>query len=302
MRRTFYKYRRILRYGLQFAATNRDLGLGGFSSVLDYWKLALAAEREKAGQTHDPDEPIHIFGMKMYSFSLDVLLFLINEIFLRRDYIFTPDNESPLIVDCGSNIGMAILFFKKLRPNARIIGFEPDKRTFQLLLRNVTENGLSNVMLYNAAVSGTSGEVTFFSDSHTPGSLMMGVVKASVADQAQCLPCVKASDYIDEAVDLLKMDVEGAEMDVMRELAQSGKLEYVKAMVMEYHHHIRSEDSLSEMLRLLEENSFGYDLRAPLPAAPGKFQDILLQIYRKRKGVSSADPMETAVSAGAERS
>jgi FkbM family methyltransferase len=302
MRRTFYKYRRIFRYSLQFAATNRNLGLGGFSSVLDYWKLALAAEREKAGRTHDPNQPIHIFGMKMYSFSWDLLLFLINEIFLRRDYIFNPENESPLIVDCGSNIGMTILFFKKLCPNARIVGFEPDRRTFQLLSRNVTENGLSNVTLHNAAVSGTTGELTFFSDSHTPGSLMMGVVKAPVADQAERLPCVKLSDYIDEAIDLLKMDVEGAEMDVMRDLAQSGKLEYVKAIVMEYHHHIRSEDSLSEMLRLLEENSFGYDLRAPLPSAPGKFQDILLRIYRKRKGAVSIDPIESPVPVGAERS
>jgi hypothetical protein len=86
--------------------------------------------------------------------------------------------------------------------------------------------------------------------------------------------------------DLLKMDVEGTEMDVMRELAASGALMNVRAMVMEYHHHIGKEDNLSMMLRLLEDHSYGYDVEARLPAKPGDFQDVLLRAHRK--GCSSA--------------
>jgi predicted DNA-binding protein with PD1-like motif len=80
------------------------------------------------------------------------------------------------------------------------------------------------------------------------------------------------------------MDIEGAEMDVMLELEASGVLQNIEAMAMEFHHHIEpGEDRFSEMLRLLDEHSFGYDVAAALPGVPGRFQDIRLRIYRKEK-------------------
>jgi hypothetical protein len=109
-------------------------------SCFEYWNLAIRNEFAGPGRLHDPNKPIYLLGMKLYSFSLDTLLFLVNEIFLRRDYAFAPDRDAPVVIDCGSNIGISILFFKKLRPQAKIIGFEPDKKTFELLSRNVAEN------------------------------------------------------------------------------------------------------------------------------------------------------------------
>jgi FkbM family methyltransferase len=173
------------------------------------------------------------------------------------------------------------LFFKKVFPRARVIGFEPDKNTFELLSRNVAENGLSDVSLHNVAVSSRTGEAPFFSNSQTPGSLVMSLSRERIAGEARQVPCVALSSFVHGPVDLLKMDIEGAEMDVMRELAASEALKNVRAIIMEYHHHITTEDGLSEVLRLLEDYSFGYDVGAALPANPGKFQDILLRVYRK---------------------
>jgi FkbM family methyltransferase len=256
-------------------------------SCIEYWRLAIRAF-SKSGLAHDPNTPVSILGMKLYTFSLGTLLFLMNEIFLRRDYAFEPAVDSPAILDCGSNIGISILFFKKLRPRARIIGFEPDKPTFELLSRNVTENGLTGVSLHNAALSSRTGEVTFFSNGQGPGSLVMGLIEER-AGEARQVPSVVLSKFLQDPIDLLKMDIEGAEMDVMQELAASGTLKNVNAMVLEYHHHIRPEDHLSQMLRLLEEHSFGYDVSAKLPAAPGKFQDILLRAYRRRSARAGLD-------------
>jgi FkbM family methyltransferase len=209
---------------------------------------------------------------------------LLYDIFLAREYEFAlPAGDAPSIIDCGSNIGVSILFFKKLLPRARIIGFEPDKKTFELLSRNVAENGLSDVSLYNAALSSRSGEATFFGDSESPESLRMSLVRERNAGKARQVPCVVLSSFVQGPVDLLKMDIEGAEMEVMQELAASGAMKNVKAMVMEYHHHIRPEDCLSEMLHLLEEHSFSYDIGAALPGAPGKFQDILLRVYKREE-------------------
>jgi hypothetical protein len=57
-------------------------------------------------------------------------LYLFEEIFAKASYLFHSDTDRPLIFDCGSNIGMSVLFFKKLYPAARITAFEPDPRTY----------------------------------------------------------------------------------------------------------------------------------------------------------------------------
>jgi FkbM family methyltransferase len=253
-------------------------------SYVEYWLLAMRNEHAKLfSRTHDPNDIVHILGMRLHTFSLQTLCILVDEIFLEREYSFTPHSSLPAIIDCGSNIGISILFFKKLFPQARIIGFEPDLKTFELLSRNVTENGLSGVSLHNAAVSSKTGEVAFFSDSLRPGSLIMSTVMERTAGNSRQVPCVALSGFVkDSAIDLLKMDIEGAEMDVMLELEAAGVLQNIKAMALEFHHHIKPEEErFPEMLRLLDRHSFGYDVAATLPGILGKFQDIRLRIYKK---------------------
>ena len=84
---------------------------------------------------------------------------------------------------------------------------------------------------------------------------------------------------------LLKMDVEGSEMEILTELNASGKLKLIREMCIEYHHHIDPEsDRLSEFLALLEQNGFGYHLSASFRkkgAQVKKFQNILIHAYQK---------------------
>ena len=85
-------------------------------------------------------------------------------------------------------------------------------------------------------------------------------------------------------VELLKLDVEGAENAVMRELARSGKLQNVRQIHLEYHHHIDADvDALSTMLTLLEDPGFGYQVsaRSRRHGEPRIFQDIPIYGYRK---------------------
>jgi FkbM family methyltransferase len=63
-------------------------------------------------------------------------------------------------LDCGANIGLATLFFKRLYPESEIHAFEPDPETFKMLRRNVEQNSLSYVYLYNVALSDQQGAVT----------------------------------------------------------------------------------------------------------------------------------------------
>ena len=73
--------------------------------------------------------------------------------FIKRIYDFKAVRTDPLIIDGGSNIGMSILYFKRIYPAARIIGFEPDSVIFRILRENVTHNRLKDVTLINAGLA-----------------------------------------------------------------------------------------------------------------------------------------------------
>ena len=67
------------------------------------------------------------------------------------------------------------------------------------------------------------------------------------------------SNYIDEPIDLLKMDIEGAEFAVIEELDKHNKLKFIKNIVMEFHPWAgKNYNNFAKMLHLLEKNGFYY--------------------------------------------
>jgi FkbM family methyltransferase len=230
-----------------------------------------------------------ILGMDVAFLDHYWLVEMFEEIFLRRQYYFESAEEQPLIVDVGSNIGLSILFFKRLFPAAAIIGFEPDPAAFRLLKRNVEANRLRDVSLLNAAVYDGADSVQLYGDPTTPGSPQHSTRRGRVGGTSQDVPATRLSDHLAEPVAYLKLDVEGAERIVIEELERSGKLGLVERMAIEYHHHVEErEDLLGDLLATLERHGFGYQLEARFgpgaAAARGRFQNILLYAYRKRDG------------------
>ena len=67
---------------------------------------------------------------------------LFKDLFVHRIYHFQSARPDPLILDGGSNIGMSILYFKHVYPQAHIIGFEPDPTISPLLEKTSLEIGL----------------------------------------------------------------------------------------------------------------------------------------------------------------
>lgn len=109
-------------------------------------------------------------------------------------------------------------------------------------------------------------------------------------DESQ-VEAVLLSSYLDRTVDLLKLDVEGAELKVLRELAGKRKLDLIQQMIVEYHYDLSNPDnSLGELLRILEESGFRYlphsPYRAPFYRHAGRPYSFLLYAYRS----SSDDP------------
>lgn len=188
---------------------------------------------------------------------------MFNEIFADEVYKFDSKTVSPKIIDCGSNIGLSILYFKSLYPQAKIIGFEPGLETYDLLRKNVEENNLRDVVVHNKALSDKEGFIPFYVSKENPahgGWSIGGEANDYYKKSETQIPCARLSAYIDSEVDLLKIDIEGAEDLVVKDLAENGKLKFVKQIILEYHHHMVNlqQDNLSKTLAFFEENNFGY--------------------------------------------
>ena len=224
-----------------------------------------------------------VLGFRFAAYSLKTLAFLYGEIFTDPSYYFETSNSCPFIIDCGSNIGMSILFFKALYPGCKIIGFEPAADSFTLLRRNIEANKLNRVEVHPFAVGESAAKVTFFREDQ-PGSLMASTNQQRASKNQECVEQVRLSDYIDREVDFLKLDIEGAEGGVIADLQASGRIRNIAKMMIEYHHHIEeNKDCFSIILNHLERAGFGYQLQARMKAKKvhGRFQDILVYAYRK---------------------
>lgn len=185
------------------------------------------------------------------------------EIFVKEIYYFPTSNPKPFIIDCGSNIGLVVLYFKMLYPQAEILAFEPSAKCFQILKRNISSNKLTSVTAYNKAVADKNGTISFWDPSQGRGDGRASILKQGQKDHMTTVETVLLSDYITKPVDLLKVDIEGSEYMVFQDLAATGKLKLIKEIVLEYHHHIPNNnvDRLGHFLSFLEDNNFGYQIR-----------------------------------------
>lgn len=210
---------------------------------------------------------------------------LFNEIFVQNTYYFKAQTEEPVIIDGGSNIGMSVFYFKKLYPKAKIISFEPEKTTFQTLTQNINANNIQNITLIDKALSDKEETIQFYAAPSGQRS-MSSLLKHDQQLTAYPVQCVKLSAYITQPVDLLKLDIVGAETKVIQELAQAQKLALIKEIAMVYYHHLDDgKDYLSLTLKTLEDNGFGYIIKNNTPThqpiTKGSKQKHIIYAYKK---------------------
>jgi FkbM family methyltransferase len=204
----------------------------------------------------EQEKQIRFLGYQISFFSYPVLINLFEEIFIYRSYRFKSSGNSPLIFDCGSNIGISILYFKIFHPACRIMAFEPDLQNFRLLKRNVEVNKMNKVTLHNYALGERDGTCKLFNGRAGQGGLNSSIYSDESNANFSEVAMKKISGFIHEEIDFMKMDVEGAEGEIIQELSESGKLNSIKEMVLEFH----SGETLSEMPLILALDKSGLKL------------------------------------------
>lgn len=210
-----------------------------------------------AGKTHSGK----LLGRKVLFRGGPDYLMGLNEIFVDNNYNQTL-SENAFIIDCGSHIGMSIIFFKSICPSSRIIGFEPDAMNYDLLMKNMSYHHLKNVKIINKAVWTSNTTLNFDMEA----SMSSHIIESS--ENGTKVETCRLSDYLDEKVDFLKIDIEGAEYEVLKDIAP--KLKYVSKLFVEYHGTFQQNNELVEMLDILVKNNFRFYIKetGPIYAQP----------------------------------
>lgn len=220
----------------------------------------------------DISKEASLFGYKIHYDKFESFSLLTREIFVDLSYFCEIDNDSPVIFDIGSNIGISMLFFKKLYPDATVYCFEPDPDTFGILEKNVKGNNLKNVFIINAGVSNYTGRASFYVPSWSSGSSSLFLKKLEIekgfADRTistektiteKEVKVLRCSQFIEEKgishIDLLKIDAEGAEGKIISDIEPF--LNRIDSLIMEFHYSKNfTENRLSQIIATLEKADF----------------------------------------------
>lgn len=187
---------------------------------------------------------------------------LVDEVFIREEYRFETSSPKPHIIDCGSHIGMSILYFKSKYPDATIIGFEPNPDNFAILQKNLAENNITGVQLINVALSSSEGTAVLKTSKEdtepwTWGDTIIDNLRGDDSVHRKVtVKTVKLSDYITQPVDFMKIDVEGSEQNILTDI--QSKMSQIQKIALEFHDTPtgRAVNNFDTVVSLLQEGGF----------------------------------------------
>jgi len=171
---------------------------------------------------------------------------------MEREMYRLPELPGPLrILDGGANIGLSVLFFKKLCPGSIITAFEPDPEIFRILKENVEAAGWKDIELVNKALWSSEADLPFMPDGADAGRLLTQATAGSSS-----VPAVRLRNYLKGPIHLLKLDIEGAEEVVLRDSVDL--LCNVQNIFVECHCFTGREQTLHNVLGILSRAGFRY--------------------------------------------
>ena len=153
---------------------------------------------------------------------------------IYRDYL--ENKPDAVVLDIGANVGIFSLYASKYAK--QVYSLEPAKEHFDCLVRMLDFNSITNVKAINKALYTENTTLPFF---HNPNKTMYSLHQA-VADQSLNPETVETisldklfEDEKIEHVDLLKLDIEGTELEIINSEAFRVLADKIDTVVMELH-------------------------------------------------------------------
>ena len=208
----------------------------------------------------------------------------LNELFVEEVYAFESNKVDPLIIDCGANIGLSIIYFKRLFPLSHIMGFEPDDTIFDMMKFNLSQYNFDNIELFQKAVWINETPLLFLKNGSLGGHLTKSSQENTIEVQTFHLRNLLSI----KKVDFLKIDIEGAEYDIIYDCKDV--LENVENIFIEYHSFHENPQMIGELLIILKEAGFKIyikeawdNMKKPFIEKKGPYFDLQLNIFGYRR-------------------
>jgi FkbM family methyltransferase len=207
----------------------------------------------------------------------------LQEIFVEK--IYTQQlPENAYILDCGAHIGLSVIYFKSICPSAHIVCFEPDMTNFRLLEKNILSHQLKNVEAKNEAVWSENTFLNFNQEGNMASKIDSNSTVNTVSVKTRRL-----KDYLIQKIDFLKIDIEGAEYNVLQDIRES--LYVVTNMFVEYHGSFSQNNELVEIFEIIKKAGFNFYIKEAantyshpfLPSQKKLDYDVQLNIFCFRK-------------------
>lgn len=202
-----------------------------------------------------PTEKIFL-GKKLFIHDTASFNLCFEELFQSEMYKFKASRPNPHIIDCGANLGMSVIYFKELYPEANIIAFEADDYIFGFLEKNIKSFGFKDVELINKAVWNCEDTVSFLLEGGAGGRIENETINGKYKN----IKTTRLRNYLKgRKIDFLKIDIEGAEYKVIKDCKD--ELKNIDFLFIEYHSMPNIEQNLHNILKIVQDAGFKYHIK-----------------------------------------
>lgn len=186
------------------------------------------------------------------------------QVFVLKEYMNVVRNiqskglTQTAIVDAGANVGYTSVFFKAFFPDIKIICIEPGLANSVQIDRHIKLNDLKNVINLNAALYSRQAQLVLSHDFRDGQDWSLCVREKETGTEEDVIKALTMNSLIDtyslEKIDLLKMDIEGSEVEIfVNDKGISQWLENIDMLAIEIHEEVAGANRIKE---ILEESRF----------------------------------------------
>ncbi|MEN0111596.1 MAG: FkbM family methyltransferase [Planctomycetota bacterium] len=142
------------------------------------------------------------------------------QVLLRQQYGHAAGGAVATIMDAGANVGLTSVFLLRRYPGARAIAVEPDPENLEVAQRNLETFG-DRAQVIHGAIWNEAGTLNVHRGSFRDGRHWASQVSDASDDSVGLVPAFTIEELVADqgwaTLDLLKMDIEGAELQVFRD-------------------------------------------------------------------------------------
>lgn len=175
-----------------------------------------------------------------------------------------------IVIDCGANVGKYTVQMAKT--GAKVFAFEPDPIAFKLLSKRL--RNYKNVELFNSGVWISDGKIKLYFRKDRDSNELLSTQGSSIIEEKNNLstefievPVINFSEFISKNnlhITLMKMDIEGAEVEVMNHLIDTGAILNFESIFIETHERkikslIKSTEELKKRCKELNGVKISFD-------------------------------------------